>query len=118
MTIKETIESLQLLLMNVSNEGEEEKRTYIEDVKPSSTIFVLSTAIDILQDMVSCEPVKHGRLEKWGYVFHGIEWKRCSVCNKCAGVSYYGLLDGKIEMETPARCGCCGSRMDGGDENE
>ena len=75
--------------------------------------------IDILhqQPTIAAEPVKHAYWESWGYFFHGIEWKRCSACNKCAGVSYYGLLDGKIEMETPAVCGCCGARMDGGAEN-
>lgn len=61
---------------------------------------------------IEAEPVKHAYWESCGYVFHGIEWKRCSACGKCAGVSYYGLLDGKIEMETPAQCGCCGARMD------
>ena len=66
---------------------------------------------------IEAEPIKHAHWESWGYVFHGIEWKRCSACNKCAGVSYYGLLDGKIKMETPAMCGCCGARMDGGAEN-
>ena len=60
---------------------------------------------------IDAEPVKHAKWESWGYVFHGIEWKRCSACGKCAGVSYYGLLDGKIKMETPARCGCCGAKM-------
>ena len=60
---------------------------------------------------IAAEPVKHAHWESWGFVFHGIEWKRCSACGKCAGVSYYGLLDGKIEMETPARCGCCGAKM-------
>lgn len=69
------------------------------------------------QPTIEAEPVKHAYWESWGYFFHGIEWKRCSACNKCAGVSYYGLLDGKIEMETPAVCGCCGARMDGGAEN-
>lgn len=61
---------------------------------------------------IEAEPVRHAHWETWGFVFHGIEWKRCSDCGKCAGVSYYGLLDGKIEMETPARCGCCGAKMD------
>ena len=63
------------------------------------------------QPTIAAEPVKYAHWESWGFVFHGIEWKRCSACGKCAGVSYYGLLDGKIEMETPARCGCCGANM-------
>lgn len=62
--------------------------------------------------------VRHGRWETWGYVFHGIEWKRCSCCGKCADVSYYGLLDGEIRMSTPAICGCCGAHMDGGADND
>lgn len=59
------------------------------------------------------QPVKPGRWETWGYVFHGIAWKRCSVCDKTADVSYHALLNGKIEMATPSICGCCGARMDG-----
>ena len=67
---------------------------------------------------VDAEPVRHGRWETWGYVFHGIEWKRCSRCGKCADVSYYGLLDGEIKMSTPAICGGCGADMrEGGAEN-
>ena len=66
------------------------------------------------QPTIEPESVRHGRWETWGYVFHGIEWKRCSCCGKCADVSYYGLLDGEIKMSTPAICGCCGARMDGG----
>lgn len=66
---------------------------------------------------VEAEPVRHGRWETWGYVFHGIEWKRCSRCGKCADVSYYGLLDGEIKMSTPAICGGCGARMDATETN-
>lgn len=62
------------------------------------------------------QPVKHGRWETWGYVFHGIAWKRCSACGKTADVSYQALLDGKIEMATPSICGCCGCRLDGDSE--
>ena len=62
------------------------------------------------------QPVKHGRWETWGYVFHGIEWKRCSVCGKTADVSYIALLEGRIEPATLSLCGCCGAIMDG-DEN-
>lgn len=69
------------------------------------------------QPTIEAEPVRHGRWETWGYVFHGIEWKRCSCCGKCADVSYYGLLDGEIRMSTPAICGVCGAIMDGGAEN-
>ena len=58
------------------------------------------------------QPVKHGRWETWGYVFHGIEWKRCSVCGKTADISYRALLEGRIEPVTPSFCGCCGARMD------
>ena len=67
---------------------------------------------------VDAEPVRYGRWETWGYVFHGIEWKRCSRCGKCADVSYYGLLDGVIKMSTPSICGGCGARMDGGADND
>lgn len=59
------------------------------------------------------QPVKQGRWETWGYIFHGILWKRCSVCGKTADISYQALLDGKIEMATPIICGCCSARMDG-----
>lgn len=69
------------------------------------------------QPTIEAEPVRHGRWETWGYVFHGIEWKRCSRCGKCADVSYYGLLDGEIKMSTPSICGGCGARMDGGADN-
>lgn len=61
---------------------------------------------------IEAEPVQHGRWETWGYVFHGIEWKRCSRCGKCADVSYYGMLDGVIRISTPSICGGCGARMD------
>lgn len=61
---------------------------------------------------IEAEPVRNAHWETWGFVFHGIEWKRCSACGKCADVSYYGILDGKIKMSTPARCGCCGAEMD------
>ena len=64
-----------------------------------------------LMPEIESEPVRHGRWETWGYVFHGIEWKRCSCCGKCADVSYYGLLDGEIRMSTPAICGGCGADM-------
>lgn len=70
---------------------------------------------------VSCGEIipegRHGRWETWGFVFHGIEWKRCSLCGKCADVSYYGILGGKIGMSTPEYCGCCGAKMDGGADN-
>lgn len=66
---------------------------------------------------IEAEPVRHGSWETWGYVFHGIEWKRCSRCGKYADVSYYGLLDGQIRMSTPAICGVCGARMDATDKN-
>lgn len=71
----------------------------------------------IRQPTIEAEPVRHGRWETCGYVFHGIEWKRCSRCGKCADVSYHGLLDGEIRMSTPAICGGCGAKMDGGDDN-
>ena len=67
-----------------------------------------------LMPAIEAEPMQHGRWETWGYVFHGIEWKRCSRCGKCADVSYYGMLDGVIRMSTPSICGGCGARMDGG----
>ena len=71
-----------------------------------------------LMPTIEAEPVRHGRWETWGYVFHGIEWKRCSCCGKCADVSYYGLLDGEIKMSTPAICGGCGADMrEGGADN-
>lgn len=66
---------------------------------------------------IEAKPVRHGKWETWGYVFHGIEWKRCSRCGKCADVSYYGLLDGEIRMSTPDTCGGCGAKMDGGADN-
>ena len=66
---------------------------------------------------IEAEPVRHAQWESWGFVFHGIEWKRCSSCGKCADVSYYGILDGEIKMSTPALRGCCGAKMDGGAEN-
>ena len=70
-----------------------------------------------LMPEIEAEPVRHGRWETWGYVFHGIEWKKCSCCGKCADVSYYGLLDGEIRMSTPDTCGGCGAKMVGGDDN-
>lgn len=64
------------------------------------------------QPTIEAEPVRHAHWESWGFVYHGIEWKRCSACGKCADVSYYGVLDGEIKMSTPALCGCCGAKMD------
>lgn len=58
------------------------------------------------------QPIRHGRWETWGYVLHGIKWKRCSLCHKTADVSYSALIEGKIKMATSAICGCCGARMD------
>ena len=58
------------------------------------------------------QPIKHGRWETWGYVFHGIEWKRCSMCGKPADVSYIALLEGRIKPATLSLCGCCGAKMD------
>ena len=86
---------------------------------PTSVIASLTDAKNLVKNLptIEAEPIRHGRWETWGFVFRGIEWKRCSECYKAAGVSYYGLLDGKTEMETPAVCGCCGARMDGGAEN-
>ena len=73
---------------------------------------------EAIKELPTIKPeVRRGRWETWGYVFHGIEWKRCSRCGKCADVSYYGLLDGEIKMSTPATCGGCGARMDGGADN-
>lgn len=74
-----------------------------------------SKVVQAVADMkpVEVQPVKNGQWETWGYIFHGIAWKRCSVCGKTADVSYQALLDGKIEMSTPSICGCCGSRLDG-----
>lgn len=85
-----------------------------EQQSMSYSTMMLYEIADMIEDAptIDAEPVKHAYWESWGYVFHGIEWKRCSACGKCAGVSYYELLDGKIEMETPAICGCCGARMD------
>lgn len=74
-------------------------------------IMVLNTC-----PTIEAELVKHGRWETWGYVFHGIAWKRCSVCGKTADVSYQALLDGKIEMATPSICGCCGARLESDNE--
>lgn len=78
----------------------------------------LEDAAELVTLTPTIEPeVRHGRWETWGFVFHGIEWKRCSLCGKCADVSYYGILDGKIGMSTPEYCGCCGAKMDGGADN-
>lgn len=75
---------------------------------------------EVIADIPSADvqSVKHGRWETWGYVFHGIEWKRCSVCGKTADVSYIALLDGRIEPATLSLCGCCGARMDGGADDD
>lgn len=87
-----------------------------EQQKYGSTIDSRGRAKAILEVIhaptIEAEPARRGRWETWGYVFHGIEWKRCSRCGKCADVSYYGLLDGEIKMSTPAICGGCGARMD------
>ena len=85
------------------------EKSILEDTK-----IHYALAIESVKDQptIEAEPVKHAKWESWGYVFHGIEWKRCSACGKCADVSYYGILDGEIKMSTPALCGCCGARMD------
>lgn len=78
----------------------------------------LKDAIGILNatPAADVQPVKHGKWETWGYVFHGIEWERCSVCGKTADISYIALLEGRIEPVTPSFCGCCGARMDSDDD--
>lgn len=95
MTINETILSLQLLLQNTSDEGETEKRTYINDIKPSSTIFILSTAIDHLQE-IKAESRTHGL---W-IPIDGEPYAKCSNC----GEKHYGCV-------TPF-CDMCGACMD------
>lgn len=53
MTAKETIESLQIILENIDMFCEEdEKTTIIRNIKPTSTFFVLSEAIDCIKDYV------------------------------------------------------------------
>lgn len=83
------------------------------------TSSVLNKAERTISEMPAADvqPVKHGRWETWGYIFHGILWKHCSVCGKTADISYQALLNGKIEMATPSICGCCSARMDG-DNND
>lgn len=79
---------------------------------------IISRILFMIDKMQAIEPeVRHGEWETWGCVFHGIKWKRCSRCGKCADVSYYGLLEGEIRMSAPAICGCCGAKMDGGADN-
>lgn len=76
-------------------------------------INALTVAIDLInEDSTIAEPIKHGCWETWGWVFHGIKWKRCSLCHKIADVSYSALIEGEIKMATSAICGCCGARMD------
>lgn len=101
MNIKETIESLQLLLMNISDEGETEKRTYINDVKPSSTIFVLSTAIDILQEIVYYEPVQYA------------EWVNDVFCSNCKRfpVDFSVPISNRDLTKYFTRCPHCGAKM-------
>lgn len=77
----------------------------------SIEVIPVDTITDI--ELADVQPVKHGRWETWGYVFHGIEWERCSVCGKTADISYIAMLEGRIEPVTPSFCGCCGARMDG-----
>ena len=73
----------------------------------------LRIAIRDIKDIKTADvqPVKRGKWETWGYVFHGIEWLRCSRCGKPADVSYFKLLEGKIEPATLSICGCCGADM-------
>ena len=81
-------------------------------------VIRISNVIERIEDAptIESETVKHGRWETWGYIFHGIAWKRCSVCGKTADVSYQALLDGKIEMATPSICGCCSARLESDNE--
>lgn len=102
MDIKETIESLQILLMQIANEGEEEKRTYINDVKPSSTIFVLSTAIDILEEVVCFEPVQYA---KW------VNGTFCSNCKRFP-VDISVSISNQELTKYFSRCPHCGAKMD------
>lgn len=51
MNVRETIESLHLLLNNMTG-SEEEKTTVFNDVKPSSAEFVLETAIEKLWEYI------------------------------------------------------------------
>lgn len=90
--------------------------------RPDQEVELVKSVIHRCCEEIDKQPTiereeRHGRWETWGYVFHGIEWKRCSRCGKCADVSYYGLVDGIIRMSTPTICGGCGARMDGGADN-
>lgn len=103
MNINETIQSLQLLLNNTSDEGETEKQTYITDVKPSSTIFVLSTAIDWLQKIkIECEPVCHAL------------WINGTFCSNCKRfpVDVSVSISNQELTKYFSRCPHCGARMD------
>lgn len=51
MNVRETIESLHLLLNQMTG-SEEEKTTVFNDIKPSSAEFVLTTAIEKLREYV------------------------------------------------------------------
>lgn len=87
-------------------------------VEEAKVLFTVKDTIYTQQRyVIDVQPMKRGKWETWGYVFHGIEWERCSVCGKTADISYIALLEGKIEPVTPSFCGCCGARMDlkGGD---
>ena len=77
----------------------------------SIEVIPVDTITDI--ELADAKPVKRGKWETWGYIFKGIEWLRCSRCGKPADVSYFKLLEGKIEPATLSICGCCGADMRG-----
>lgn len=92
---------------------------YCMDCEHSNGILCRACAhqddMDIIDSISAADvqPVKHGEWETWGYIFHGIEWPRCSRCGKPADISYFKLLEGKIEPATLSICGCCGADMRG-----
>ena len=87
--------------------------TKAETAAEANALFKAKDAIYNQQRYaIDAQPVKRGKWETWGYIFKGIEWLRCSRCGKPADVSYFKLLEGKIEPATLSICGCCGADME------
>lgn len=110
---EKALKMLQMQLLDL--ESNQDKGDYSEQCENRGARDALDEAIYDIRTIKAADVqhVKHGKWETWGYVFHGIEWERCSVCGKTADISYIALLEGRIEPVTPSFCGCCGARTDG-----
>ena len=95
----------------------------MSDIKKSDAYWIVKPIFDgkgfqigheVIKSIPSADvaPVRHGRWEKNDYLFIDTLY-RCSVC----GEEFY-LENGTPQENQYYHCPCCGSKMDGGDDDE